>query len=176
VSGPKPPAFQFYVRDFTASLRVAGMELDEVGAYILLLSHSWLEVGLPDDERLIARMLRLKHTDKRFQRIWRVVRSAFELREGRWYNARQERERAIQAENRVQRKRAADTRWGNLQKHSKRNAHASDVQSSAVASASANTPLVPPANAGSGGLGGTASPKVISEVLEELKPKLGLVS
>jgi uncharacterized protein YdaU (DUF1376 family) len=44
-----PPAFQFYPQDFLSDLNVQSMTDEEVGIYIKLLCHCWIEDGLPVD-------------------------------------------------------------------------------------------------------------------------------
>ena len=50
----KPPAFQFYVKDFLSG--TSHMSAKEVGVYIRLLCHSWDRDGLPDDDVILARL------------------------------------------------------------------------------------------------------------------------
>ena len=42
-----PPSFQFYPQDFLADLNVRDMNDKELGMYIKLLCHCWIEDGLP---------------------------------------------------------------------------------------------------------------------------------
>lgn len=42
-----PPSFQFYPQDFLSDLNVRSMSNAEVGMYIKLLCHCWIEDGLP---------------------------------------------------------------------------------------------------------------------------------
>jgi len=44
-----PPSFQFYPQDFLADLNVRDMSDRELGGYIRLLCHCWIEDGLPAD-------------------------------------------------------------------------------------------------------------------------------
>lgn len=177
MSKPKAPAFQFYASDFLGSMRVKIMELDERGAYITLLAHAWDEDGLPDDLADIAKLLGLKAQSVKFRRIWKRVGQAFPLVEGRRRNPRQERERAKQAENRVKKVTAAETRWG--KRGSKRNAGvdacASAVQCSPSPSSN-SIPLNPPVPDGNGGgiRGGEpkAAPEIMESVMADLRPRL----
>jgi len=83
----QPPAFQFYADDFIAG--VADMTQNEVGAYIMLLAHSWNTRGLdPTDP---ARLKLLAKGD-----VSEHVLRKFKLRNGRLYNPRQEKERRKQ--------------------------------------------------------------------------------
>lgn len=54
---PKPPAFQFYTRDWLSSSAVRTMGLAARGAYIDLLAIQWQDGFIPDDDQEIARML-----------------------------------------------------------------------------------------------------------------------
>lgn len=89
------------------------MTLSEVGAYAILLCYDWQEGGLPDDEKILARWLRL--SPKQFKRVWEVVRPNFVLHDGRWWNLRLEKERIKQAEWRAKSSRGgkagAEARW-----------------------------------------------------------------
>jgi uncharacterized protein YdaU (DUF1376 family) len=86
-------AFQFYPRDFLASDKVARMNLEELGMYILLLCYSWLGEGLPVNPKELARLCHLPV--RRFERIWSgVLGECFIIRNHKWINPRQERQRA----------------------------------------------------------------------------------
>lgn len=83
------PAFQFYARHFLSSDKVSRMSLTEVGAFVLLLCHSWLNHGLPTDHKKIARYLKL--SDQRFSRLWvGPLGECFIERRGRLVNPKQE--------------------------------------------------------------------------------------
>jgi len=57
----RPPAFQFYVKDWLTSKKVTLMTLEEEGAYIHLLAHCWDsdDCTLPDDDNALAELSRL---------------------------------------------------------------------------------------------------------------------
>ena len=57
----RPPAFQFYVKDWLTSRKIARMTLSQVGAYSLLLAHCWDsdDCSLPDDEAALATLSRM---------------------------------------------------------------------------------------------------------------------
>ena len=58
----KSPAFQFYVRDWICSRKVACMTGDQVKAYLYLLCEAWLQeprATLPNDDRELAEMARV---------------------------------------------------------------------------------------------------------------------
>lgn len=50
-----PPAFQFYAGDFLVSTTT--MSNAQVGAYIRLLSHQWVNGGIPADLKLISKIV-----------------------------------------------------------------------------------------------------------------------
>lgn len=107
----RSPAFQWYPEAYFSSSRVQRMSHTERGIYLDLLSYCWLENGLPTSIELLARMLRI--TPKRFERIWLggPLHECFHERNGRLFNARQERERKKQREFREQKRAAALTGW-----------------------------------------------------------------
>lgn len=83
------PAFQFYPKEFLSSDKVSRMCLTEVGAFTVLLCHSWLSVGLPDDHKKIAGYLKL--TIARFEKLWAgPLSECFIERNGRLINPKQE--------------------------------------------------------------------------------------
>lgn len=109
---PKSPAFSFYTADWNGSVRVRLMSLEQRGAFITLLAAAWDEVGLADDEAYIASLLGMKASSPRFKKLWGAIRPAFFLEDGRWYNRRQEVERARQAEFSAKQAGRAKGRWG----------------------------------------------------------------
>lgn len=119
----RSPAFQWYPEAYFSSSRVQRMSHTERGIYIDLLSYCWLENGLPTSTDLLAGMLRI--SPKRFARIWSngPLHECFHERNGRLFNARQERERKKQREFREQKSAAARSGW------SRRNADAMHVHS-----------------------------------------------
>ena len=52
----KPPAFQFYPKDFLSDINVSVMSMEERGIYITLLSHCWLEGWLPNASTKLQRI------------------------------------------------------------------------------------------------------------------------
>lgn len=89
----KAPAFQFYARDFLAG-RVATYSLEEIGAYILLLSYNWELKTLPTRRELLARLLRI--SPRKFDAIWATIGEQFVERDGSYVNPRLELERENQ--------------------------------------------------------------------------------
>lgn len=58
---PRPPAFQFYVKDWLTSRKIAVMDLSQVGAYSFLLAACWDsdDCSLPDDDQTLAALSRM---------------------------------------------------------------------------------------------------------------------
>jgi uncharacterized protein YdaU (DUF1376 family) len=57
----RPPAFQFYAKDWLSSKKIMTMTLEEEGAYIHLLAHCWdsPDCTLPEDESELAQLSRM---------------------------------------------------------------------------------------------------------------------
>lgn len=90
----KSPAFQFYAKDFLTDEAVIRMSLKARGAYITLLSHAWLEGGIPSDIRVLSKMC-----GESIAAIWPQIESVFQPDgNGRLVNRRLEVERIKQAE------------------------------------------------------------------------------
>ena len=70
----KPPAFQFYASDFLTDYKLAVMGMSARGVYITLLAHAWLEQGLPNDEKMLARLC---GNPDNWDEIWEEVRMCF---------------------------------------------------------------------------------------------------
>ena len=107
----KSPAFQFYPRDFLSSRKVDRMSMTERGIYVTLLSHCWIDRGLPTDLSELAAACRMKLAQ--FERIWSkgALHHCFELRGDRFVNPRLERERQAQADYSRKQREKAEKRW-----------------------------------------------------------------
>lgn len=92
----KSPAFSFYAKDFTTG--TATMSLQEVGAYIRLLSHQWDAGSIPADPGERARVLGCAKAQER--ELWKKVGKKFVLRGDVYLNERLEGERRKQVERR----------------------------------------------------------------------------
>lgn len=92
----KSPAFSFYAKDFLSG--TAKMSLQEVGAYIRLLSYAWEDGGIPADASERARLMVCAKAQER--ELWKKVGHKFVLRDGAYVNERLEVERQKQAERR----------------------------------------------------------------------------
>lgn len=90
----KPPAFQFYAKDFLTGTMT--MSLAERGAYISLLSHQWDKGGVPgDDVAALARLLSCERAE--IEPIWGQVQQKFRRADdGVWRNAKLEKVRRAQ--------------------------------------------------------------------------------
>jgi uncharacterized protein YdaU (DUF1376 family) len=92
----RPPAFQFYPRDFVSDPAVLLMTPEERGGYVMLLCHAWIaaEPGvLPDDDRTLAILSGL---GDRWLACRPALERAFDLTNGRWVQKRMVRERHAQ--------------------------------------------------------------------------------
>ena len=70
-----PPAFQFYAGDFLVSTTT--MSNAQVGAYIRLLSHQWVNGGIPPDLQLISKILH--ESSFKTSRLFDALRAKFVL-------------------------------------------------------------------------------------------------
>ena len=96
----RPPAFQFYAKDWLSSGKIATMTLEEEGAYIHLLAHCWLseDCSLPDDDTELAQLSRLG--ERWFNGASVKLRLCFTphpRKDGRLFNARLMQEHKKQA-------------------------------------------------------------------------------
>jgi len=121
----KPPAFFFYAGDFLSNIDVAFMDMELRGVYITLLAYSWLELGLPDNDEKLSKLVQAKD-EETWQRYKKGVLSAcFQLNDGVWTQRRQERER-----DRADRRHLAQSEGGKkgnkirLEKEKRTNTHA----------------------------------------------------
>ena len=97
----KAPAFQFYPQDFISSLDVQVMNVEQVGAYILLLSNAWIhdpQGYLPNNDLLLQRICRMN--DKQWTKNKSLILKKFEKTGELIFNGRLIKELEKQAENR----------------------------------------------------------------------------
>lgn len=71
----KSPAFQFYASDFLTDTQSWGVE--EVGIYIRLLANQWVNKGLPNDKKRLARIAGCD--DKMFKKAWVILGFKFSV-------------------------------------------------------------------------------------------------
>ena len=95
----KPPAFQWYPRDFLTDEKVVVMPNSYCGAYVRLMCHEWLEGSLPDDPAMLARLA--CEPAAAFAPMWELFGSKFTAHPtlyGRLIHPRLQKEREKQAE------------------------------------------------------------------------------
>lgn len=90
----KSPAFQFYPKEFLMDGNVAGMSLQERGAYITLICVCWQEGTLPVDPKRLANMVGVPF--RQFNNLWPALSVCFRETEGRLVHPRLEKEREKQ--------------------------------------------------------------------------------
>lgn len=85
----KPPAFQFYPKDFLMDDKVIVMNLEEKGAYIVLLSYCWNNNGLTKNQKDLKNMC---GNPENWELIWGKVGKCFYEKKGKFFNKRLEKE------------------------------------------------------------------------------------
>lgn len=88
------PYFPFYPKDWLGSASVSSMPLAAQGLYARLLAFAWLSDGLPADDEALRRLAGVERAE--WRRVWPLVSSLWEARDGRLYQAKQERVRQEQ--------------------------------------------------------------------------------
>jgi uncharacterized protein YdaU (DUF1376 family) len=92
----RSPAFQFYPADFLSDPNVAGMSLQERGAYITLLCLCWKDGSLPLEDERLARMVGLPLPA--WRKLSPIVVGCFTKADGRLVHKRLDHERQKQEE------------------------------------------------------------------------------
>jgi uncharacterized protein YdaU (DUF1376 family) len=109
----KPPAFQFYAREWLAE-DTLGLTLEEKGAHIDLLALAWLDGGIPTDAGRLARILRV--SPRQFAKLWPAVAERWHPEGDRLVNRKMEEYRGELASFKAERseagRRGAEKRWG----------------------------------------------------------------
>lgn len=82
----KDPTYPMYAQDF--DMDTAFLSNEEIGVYIRLLNACWINNGLPSDLKKLSRICRI--TEKEFEEIWKEIRGKFYLKNGNFYNKKQE--------------------------------------------------------------------------------------
>jgi uncharacterized protein YdaU (DUF1376 family) len=85
----KPPAFQFYVKDWLSSSTVRSMSLAARGAYIDLLAFAWQSqpfATLPNDPAQLRRLVGADSAE--WADIWPQISECFEVEDGHLVNRR----------------------------------------------------------------------------------------
>lgn len=107
-NGQKPPAFLFYAADFLTDTMAWSAE--EVGAYLRLLCHAWINRSVPDDLRRMAAICGVE--SESFERLWHeVLSSKFHKTTYGLVNPRMEKERAALGSRKERAEKAAAQRW-----------------------------------------------------------------
>jgi len=139
----KSPAFQFYASDFLVD--TAEMTNQEVGVYIRLLSHQWVNGNLNGDPNRLANVVGIDLLE-----VWPEIKHKFELGEdGRLKNPKLEKVRQTQIDYRAKQseagKRGAAKRWDS-NPNSNPNSEKVALQSSSSSSSSSlgSTPKIKP--------------------------------
>jgi uncharacterized protein YdaU (DUF1376 family) len=128
----KPPAFQFYARDWLSS--TLGMPWDVAGLYIHLLAWSWDNGPLPNDPKWRARIIGADA-----QRLWTALKPRWNRTKKGWINPRLEMQREAQASFALRGEKGAKARWQASAKHMA-NRWPASASASASSSADQNTP------------------------------------
>lgn len=104
------PYYTMYPQDFDCDETVRLMEDCELGMFIRMLNHSWVNDGLPGNADALRRTLRYTQSD--FDSRWPAVEPCFPIStDGRRRNPRQEQERSKAIEKTNKSKKAAASRW-----------------------------------------------------------------
>jgi uncharacterized protein YdaU (DUF1376 family) len=128
----KPPAFQFYARDWLSS--TLGMPWDVAGVYIHLLAWSWDNGPLPNDPKWRARIIGADA-----QRLWTALKPRWNRTKKGYINPRLEHQREQQATFRARSEKGAAARWQASRKQMPKRSSAS-ASASASSSLDQNTP------------------------------------
>ena len=77
MTGNGLPWIQFWVDDWMSSATVKMMTLEERTVYIELIFRQWQLKSLPDNTKMLARLISLDHEE--FKKHWKVVSKQFEI-------------------------------------------------------------------------------------------------
>ena len=109
----KPPAFQFYPKDWLSDADVICMTFAQKGAYITLLCYCWLEGQLPNNDDYIRKLL---GNVPKWKSLWNGIKHKFEVEGDFLVQPRLEYERMKQEEYRKKKsvagKKGMEKRWG----------------------------------------------------------------
>lgn len=134
----KAPAFQFYPKDFLSDANVTIMNNEQLGAYIRLMCHEWIEHRLPGDPKKLAKLSGL---GKRWNRLSDTILNCFESKGDFLVHPRLQKERFLQEARRAKMSdsglKGANKRWGS-HSHPKPTPMANDSSSSSSSSSTAN--------------------------------------
>lgn len=105
----KLPYFPWYPQDCDTDERVRGMTDQEFGFYVRCINHSWVNNGLPANIDELARTM--GRSSATVLKLWERVGRCFEIRDGRFYNAKQEGLRDLAQSKSIARASASEARW-----------------------------------------------------------------
>src|SRR3972149_4029794 len=91
------PAFSFYPKDILSDEAAASMTDEELGVYVRLLCHAWLEGSIPADMDRLAKMTRRRRPA--FEKLWKAIGPCWRQADdepGRLVQGRLEQERGKQ--------------------------------------------------------------------------------
>jgi uncharacterized protein YdaU (DUF1376 family) len=106
---PKPPAMQFYVRDWLTS--TVGLPLEAKGLHIDFLCIAW-DGPLPDDAKWRQRVAGVSAA--KAAALWAILRPRWHRTRKGWINPRQERQRRDLAAFKARQSHAAGMRWASV--------------------------------------------------------------
>ena len=105
------PYMPLFVGDYLAD--TMGLTTEQHGAYLLLLMSYWKNGPLPDDDSRLAATCKM--TAESWACSKHALASLFDVRDGQWFNRRQDKERKLAAEKKEKSseksKAAAEARW-----------------------------------------------------------------
>ena len=93
----KPPAFQFYPKDWLSDVDVVCMSMAQKGAYITLICYCWLEHKLYNNDNYIRNLL---GNARNWKILWNGIKHKFEAQGEYLVHPRLEKERMKQEEHR----------------------------------------------------------------------------
>jgi uncharacterized protein YdaU (DUF1376 family) len=141
----KPPAFQFYAKEWLSSKAVVAMTPTQRGYYIMLLAHAWDSEKpghLPNDPNILWKLARAE-SKRAWEKECSLVLAQFEKdRDGTLMNERLVLERRSQTRRSREFSRIAKSRWDNK----KQACAIRDTHTSASALAFASASALAPAN------------------------------
>jgi uncharacterized protein YdaU (DUF1376 family) len=108
---PKPPAMQFYVRDWLVS--TVGMPLEAKGLHIDLLCIAWDKGPLPDDPQWRQRVAGV--SAEAAGALWAILAPRWKKTRAGWINPRLERQRRERDDYRARAVHAARMRWASTE-------------------------------------------------------------
>jgi len=108
----KPPAFQFYPKDWDTDENVIPMTYEEEGVYWALCRRYWLAGNtLPSDLDTLRGLLKGRPPLKKMESLWKAIGRCFVVTDGRLSHKKLDALREEQQVNKKKRQDAANERW-----------------------------------------------------------------